>query len=82
MSRHLAIKTLFVLNKSLAREQRTSIWQVYNMAAPTAAVPQMVHMCESKECGSEAKMKCPTCIKLGIDGSWFCSQVRYCFMLI
>ncbi|KAK2192267.1 hypothetical protein NP493_35g02008 [Ridgeia piscesae] len=44
------------------------------MAAPTAAVPQMVHMCESNECGSEAKMKCPTCIKLGIDGSWFCSQ--------
>uniref|UniRef100_A0A3B3R3R1 Methionine aminopeptidase n=1 Tax=Paramormyrops kingsleyae TaxID=1676925 RepID=A0A3B3R3R1_9TELE len=30
--------------------------------------------CETQGCGSEAKLQCPTCIKLGIQGSYFCSQ--------
>uniref|UniRef100_A0A8C9TZN6 Methionine aminopeptidase n=1 Tax=Scleropages formosus TaxID=113540 RepID=A0A8C9TZN6_SCLFO len=30
--------------------------------------------CETEGCGSEAKLQCPTCIKLGIQGSYFCSQ--------
>jgi len=33
--------------------------------------------CESPGCAKEAKMQCPTCIKLGIKGSFFCSQT--CF---
>lgn len=32
-------------------------------------------MCETDGCSSEAKLQCPTCIKLGIQGSYFCSQV-------
>ncbi|KAG9339858.1 hypothetical protein JZ751_022363 [Albula glossodonta] len=30
--------------------------------------------CETDGCSSEAKLQCPTCIKLGIQGSYFCSQ--------
>uniref|UniRef100_A0A673LIJ0 Methionine aminopeptidase n=1 Tax=Sinocyclocheilus rhinocerous TaxID=307959 RepID=A0A673LIJ0_9TELE len=30
--------------------------------------------CETEGCRSEAKLQCPTCIKLGIQGSYFCSQ--------
>lgn len=32
-------------------------------------------VCETAGCSSEAKLQCPTCIKLGIQGSYFCSQV-------
>ncbi|KAM9699325.1 methionine aminopeptidase 1 isoform 2-T2 [Dama dama] len=31
-------------------------------------------VCETDGCSSEAKLQCPTCIKLGIQGSYFCSQ--------
>nr|KAF6392873.1 methionyl aminopeptidase 1 [Pipistrellus kuhlii] len=31
-------------------------------------------VCETDGCSSEAKLQCPTCIKLGIHGSYFCSQ--------
>ncbi|KAL4593664.1 Methionine aminopeptidase 1 [Arapaima gigas] len=34
--------------------------------------------CETEGCGSEAKLQCPTCIKLGIQGSYFCSQALAC----
>ncbi|MGH0154503.1 UNVERIFIED_CONTAM: hypothetical protein FKN15_029398 [Acipenser sinensis] len=34
--------------------------------------------CETDGCSSEAKLQCPTCIKLGIQGSYFCSQARRC----
>uniref|UniRef100_A0A1I8G2B9 Methionine aminopeptidase n=1 Tax=Macrostomum lignano TaxID=282301 RepID=A0A1I8G2B9_9PLAT len=30
--------------------------------------------CETPNCGKEAKFRCPTCVKLGIDGSYFCAQ--------
>lgn len=30
--------------------------------------------CETSGCKNEAKLQCPTCIKLGIQGSFFCSQ--------
>ncbi|TNN60940.1 Methionine aminopeptidase 1 [Liparis tanakae] len=30
--------------------------------------------CETEGCSKDAKLQCPTCIKLGIDGSYFCSQ--------
>lgn len=30
--------------------------------------------CESPGCENNAKLQCPTCIKLGIQGSFFCSQ--------
>ncbi|XP_039641373.1 methionine aminopeptidase 1 [Perca fluviatilis] len=30
--------------------------------------------CETDGCGQDAKLQCPTCIKLGIQGSYFCSQ--------
>lgn len=31
--------------------------------------------CETEDCSKDAKLQCPTCIKLGIQGSYFCSQV-------
>ncbi|KFM59924.1 Methionine aminopeptidase 1, partial [Stegodyphus mimosarum] len=30
--------------------------------------------CETPGCENPAKLRCPTCIKLGIEGSFFCSQ--------
>ncbi|KAI3367911.1 hypothetical protein L3Q82_026741, partial [Scortum barcoo] len=30
--------------------------------------------CETDGCSKDAKLQCPTCIKLGIQGSYFCSQ--------
>lgn len=35
------------------------------------------HLCLSEGCGKAAKLQCPTCLKLGIEGSFFCDQV--CF---
>jgi len=31
-------------------------------------------VCDTPGCGEPAKLQCPTCIKLGIPGSFFCSQ--------
>uniref|UniRef100_A0A4W3I423 Methionine aminopeptidase n=1 Tax=Callorhinchus milii TaxID=7868 RepID=A0A4W3I423_CALMI len=31
-------------------------------------------VCETAVCEREARLQCPTCIKLGIQGSFFCSQ--------
>lgn len=42
-------------------------------AGGMAAVETRV--CETDGCTREAKLQCPTCIKLGIQGSYFCSQV-------
>ncbi|XP_013139063.1 PREDICTED: methionine aminopeptidase 1 isoform X1 [Papilio polytes] len=33
-----------------------------------------IGMCESPGCKSIAQLQCPTCIKLGIQGSFFCNQ--------
>ncbi|PIO57370.1 hypothetical protein TELCIR_21223, partial [Teladorsagia circumcincta] len=30
--------------------------------------------CEGFECGKPAKLRCPTCIKLGLKDSFFCDQ--------
>ncbi|CAN0056898.1 methionine aminopeptidase 1 [Lampetra fluviatilis] len=32
------------------------------------------HTCETTGCANAAKLQCPTCIKLGVQGSFFCSQ--------
>jgi uncharacterized OB-fold protein len=32
------------------------------------------HLCLSEGCGKTATLQCPTCIKLKIEGSYFCSQ--------
>ncbi|KAH8293670.1 hypothetical protein KR054_002644 [Drosophila jambulina] len=34
----------------------------------------MTQKCETTNCGKEATLQCPTCLKLGIKGSFFCSQ--------
>uniref|UniRef100_A0A8I5NEW9 Methionine aminopeptidase n=1 Tax=Papio anubis TaxID=9555 RepID=A0A8I5NEW9_PAPAN len=45
---------------------------LFQRAGSMAAVETRV--CETDGCSSEAKLQCPTCIKLGIQGSYFCSQ--------
>lgn len=35
--------------------------------------------CETEACSKDAKLQCPTCIKLGIQSSYFCSQVLLFF---
>ena len=44
------------------------------MAAPIGPV----RICETAGCNGEAKLQCPTCIKLSIQGSFFCSQASQC----
>jgi len=39
------------------------------------AATDTMKMCETTNCNSEAKLQCPTCIKMGISGSFFCGQV-------
>lgn len=34
----------------------------------------MESLCETEGCGKQSKLRCPTCVKLGIPGSYFCSQ--------
>lgn len=34
----------------------------------------MASLCISPDCGKDAGLHCPTCIKLGIKGSYFCDQ--------
>jgi len=34
----------------------------------------MAGVCETPGCGKDAKLKCPTCVKLNFEGSMFCSQ--------
>ena len=31
-------------------------------------------VCQTAGCGKPAKLQCPTCLKLKIKGSFFCSQ--------
>ncbi|KAF9309843.1 Methionine aminopeptidase 1 [Podila horticola] len=35
------------------------------------------HLCKGLDCGKEATLQCPSCIKLDVPGSYFCSQT--CF---
>ncbi|KAI8052021.1 MetAP 1 [Syncephalis plumigaleata] len=32
------------------------------------------HLCKGQDCGQPAKLQCPTCVKMKISGSFFCSQ--------
>lgn len=32
------------------------------------------HKCETPNCNNKATLQCPTCLKIGIQGSYFCSQ--------
>lgn len=32
------------------------------------------HKCETPDCGKNATLQCPTCLKIGIQGSYFCNQ--------
>jgi len=44
------------------------------MAAKQSTV---IRTCEANGCNAQASLRCPTCIKLAIEGSWFCTQA--CF---
>ncbi len=44
---------------------------------PTMSVAAAGQTCETPGCEKEAKLQCPTCIKLDIKGSFFCTQA--CF---
>ena len=51
---------------------------VYGLQPKMAAVAGCTRVCETAGCENEARLQCPTCIKLGIQGSFFCSQARIC----
>lgn len=49
----------------------------FSMAAVDMEAAQgevLQNICGTAGCNSSAKLQCPTCIKLGIKGSYFCSQ--------
>lgn len=48
-------------------------------AAAGMATTEARRECETEGCSKDAKLQCPTCIKLGIQGSYFCSQVPLSF---
>lgn len=35
---------------------------------------KMQHQCETENCKNEATLQCPVCLKMGIQGSYFCGQ--------
>lgn len=37
-------------------------------------------VCETKNCGKGAQLRCPTCVKLNLTDSYFCSQVIVFFV--
>jgi len=39
--------------------------------------PKGMHICQTPDCQKEAKLQCPTCVKLDIKGMYFCDQT--CF---
>ncbi|XP_071440374.1 methionine aminopeptidase 1 [Hetaerina americana] len=39
-----------------------------------ATTGTITRVCETPGCNSPARLQCPTCLKLGIQGSFFCSQ--------
>lgn len=32
------------------------------------------HKCNTTDCDKQSTLQCPTCLKMGIQGSFFCSQ--------
>lgn len=58
------------------RQQRAAAPPPWPPGSMAAAV-ETRRVCETAGCSSEAKLQCPTCLKLGIQGSYFCSQVRF-----
>ena len=46
-----------------------------NSFTATIMAAVATRICESSGCDQPAKLQCPTCIKLGIHGSFFCAQV-------
>ena len=57
------------------REINLHVWK--KMAAVAVA-----QVCETTSCNNEAKLQCPTCIKLGIQGSYFCNQVIFNLLIL
>ncbi|CAO2600198.1 Methionine aminopeptidase 1, partial [Lemmus lemmus] len=58
---------------SLGRSSRLRLLLLLLRRAGSMAAVE-TRVCETDGCSSEAKLQCPTCIKLGIQGSYFCSQ--------
>ncbi|KAF8933477.1 iso-1-cytochrome c, partial [Haplosporangium bisporale] len=44
---------------------------------PKELIMNQRRLCKGLDCGKEATLQCPSCIKLDIAGSYFCSQT--CF---
>ena len=55
-----------------------AVFRAINYQLKMAAVAGVVKVCETIGCSNDARLQCPTCIKLGIQGSYFCSQVLIC----
>lgn len=39
-------------------------------------------VCQTEDCSKPGVLQCPTCIKLSISGSFFCSQVHDYILII
>lgn len=63
-----------------AHAQCQQCWWVPNrmslVMADSSAVVDTEQSCSTTGCSKPASLQCPTCLKLGIQGSFFCSQVR------
>ena len=68
-------KTDMSVNSNVTKQATKYTEQQFSEA--TKYTEQQSSSCETPGCGEPAKLQCPTCIKLNIQGSFFCSQ--FCF---
>ncbi len=56
--------------RTTERTEHASMHEVYEGMASTNSRRE----CKTEGCSKDAGLQCPTCLKLGIQGSYFCSQ--------
>ena len=54
----------------------TDLYIKSEIAIMASEEEKVQHFCSREGCENQSKLQCPTCLKQGIEGSYFCSQVR------
>lgn len=57
-----------IFNSCVTKNFLQITWLIYLKIMST------ITLCETPGCKLEARLQCPTCIKLGVKGSFFCTQ--------
>jgi methionyl aminopeptidase len=66
-----------LLARSPTTEEISSdLYIITGIPAMASEGEKVEHFCSREGCENKSKLQCPTCLKQGIEGSYFCSQVR------